>query len=123
MRATALSLLIGLAVSFPATAVNWNFLEYGPASHFTPEDWELLRKAGREALDQAADGDTRGWNNPATGFFGTLQPLNTYEKDGASCRRTEVYNNAKDASGTTRFDFCKQPDGTWKIAPRKPQVK
>jgi len=123
MRAAAFSLLMGLAVAFPATAVNWNFLQYGPANYFTAEDWELLRQAGRGALDQAADGDTRGWNNPDTGAFGTVQPLDTIERDGSICRRTEVYNNAKDASATTRFEFCKQPDGTWKIAPREPSGK
>jgi surface antigen len=117
MRATVFTLSIGLAISLPAVAVNWNFLQYGPAGQFTAEDWELLRQSGREALDKAADGDTRGWNNPATGAFGTIQPLNTYERDGAGCRRTEVYNHSRDSSGTSRFDFCKQSDGSWKVAP------
>ncbi len=74
----------------------------------------------QEALDQAPDGDTRGWNNPETGAFGTIQPLNSYEAGGSNCRRTEIFNSAKGTSGTSRFDFCKQPDGKWKVAPRRP---
>jgi hypothetical protein len=27
-----------------------------------------------------------------------------------------IYNNAGGASGTSRFTFCKQPDGDWRVA-------
>jgi surface antigen len=119
MRATPILLTACLAFSLPAAAVNWNFLQYGPAGQFTDEDWEQLRQAGRGALDSAADGETRSWNNTATGASGTVRPLDTYQRDGSTCRRAEVFNSAGDASATTRFDFCKQPDGSWKIAPRQ----
>lgn len=119
MRVSTLSLLIGLAVSFPAAAVSWNFLQYGPAGYFTDDDWEQLRHVGRGALDDAADGEARAWSNPATGASGTIRPLDTQQRDEATCRRTEVVNNAKDSSSTTRFDFCRQADGSWKVAPRK----
>lgn len=120
MRYKLLLAGLGLALSLPAAAVNWNFLEYSPASHFTEKDWDLMRQTGREALDKAPDGATRGWNNPETGAFGTIQPLNSYEAGGSSCRRTEIFNSAKGTSGTSRFDFCKQADGSWKVAPRRP---
>ena len=120
MRVSTLALLIGLAVSFPAAAVSWNFLQYGPAGSFTDQDWEQLRQVGRAALDEAADGESRGWNNPATGASGSIRPLDTQQRDGTACRRTEVVNNTKDSSSTTRFDFCRQADGSWKVAPRKP---
>ena len=111
---------LGLALSLPVAAMNWGFLEDAPAGHFTDGDWSLMGKTTQEALDQAADGDTRGWNNTKTGAFGTIQPLNTYDRDGVTCRLTEIFNSAKGAIGTSRFDFCKQPDGSWKVAPRRP---
>ena len=120
MRITAIALLAGIAASQPAAAVNWNFLEYGPASRFTAEDWALLRQHGRAALEEAGDGEVREWHNPASGAGGTITPLNTFERDGSTCRRTEISNQAEDASGMTRFDFCKQADGTWKVVSGRP---
>ncbi len=121
MRKMIIPLALGLSVSLPTMAVNWSFLKYSAVSQFTEQDWELLRKTGREALDNAPDGDTRGWNNPETGAFGTIQPLHSYQDKGLSCRRTEVFNNARSTSGTSRFDFCKQKDGSWKVASPKPK--
>lgn len=108
----------GLLVSLPVAAMNWGFLKHTPVSHFTEQDWELMRAAGREALANAPDGETVGWSNPDTGAFGTIQPLKTYKARGTTCRRTEVYNNAGNASGTSRFDLCQQEDGSWQVAPQ-----
>ena len=108
---------LGLVLSLPISAVEWNFLRYSPTNHFTEQDWELLQQAGREALANGADGDIRGWSNPDTGAYGTIQPLDTTEREGMTCRRAVVYNNARGASGTSRFTFCKQEDGSWRVAP------
>jgi surface antigen len=116
MRTKVLVVGLGLVLSLPVSAVNWNFLRYAPTNHFTEQDWELLRQAGREALAQGADGDIQGWNNPDTGAYGTIQPLDTTEREGMTCRRVVIYNNAGGASGTSRFTFCKQEDGTWRVA-------
>lgn len=109
---------LGLLLSSPVSAMNWSFLKHAPVSHFTERDWDLMREAGREALASAPDGQTVGWRNPDSGAFGTVQPLSSYEAQGMACRRTEVYNNAGGASGTSRFDFCQQEDGTWRVAPQ-----
>ena len=114
---------LGFALSLPAAAVNWGFLEDAPVARFTDGDWALLEETSQKALDEAADGDTHGWNNPESGAFGTIQPLDSYERDGSRCRRTEIFNSAKGAFGTSRFDFCKQPDGSWKVAPQRPAAK
>jgi surface antigen len=109
---------VGLLVSLPVAAMNWSFLKHAPVSHFTEKDWDLMGEAGREALANAPDGETVGWSNANTGAFGTIQPLKTYKARGTTCRRTEVYNNAGKASGTSQFDFCRQEDGSWHVAPR-----
>ena len=115
MRVKILLVSLCFVLSLPAAAVNWNFLRFSPTRHFTDQDWALMRTAGQEALADAADGDTEGWSNPDTGAFGTIQPVNTYQIQGMTCRLTEVYNNAGGASGTSRFDFCKQADSTWTL--------
>jgi surface antigen len=87
-----------LLFSSTVSAVNWGFLQYSPTSHFTEQDWDLLREAGRKALMTGADGDIEGWTNPDTGAYGTIQPVSTEEREGS------------------RFTFCKQKDGTWRVA-------
>ena len=105
-----------LVLSLPVLAVNWGFLQFSPTSHFTNQDWDLMRQAGQDALARGTDGDIQGWSNSATGAYGTIQPLDTTERDGTTCRRAVIYNNAGGASGTSRFTFCKQPDGDWRVA-------
>jgi surface antigen len=119
MRAVLALAAAALLSSPPVLAVNWNRLKYSPVADFTDRDFELLRKAGREALDASSDGDTREWRNPETGAHGTVKPLSTYEAEGATCRRVEIFNAGSGSSGTSRFDFCRQPDGTWKVAPQR----
>ena len=61
---------LGLALSLPAVAVNWGFLEDAPVARFTDRDWALMEETSQKALDEAADGETHGWNNPESGAFG-----------------------------------------------------
>jgi surface antigen len=106
-----------VALPLVVNAANWRFLQHSPASQFTEKDFELFTSSGEEALDEAPDGDNRGWKNPDTGAFGTVQPLSTYEAHGTTCRKVEIFNSAGGFSATSRFDFCQQADGSWKVAP------
>ncbi len=121
MRNMIIPIAIGLFISMPAPAANWSFLQDTAVSQFSEQDWELFSKAGHEALDEAPDGETRGWNNPESGAFGTIQPLSSYQYLGMECRSTEFFNSVRNASGTSRFDLCKQED-SWKlVSPRVPR--
>lgn len=106
-----------LALSLPASALNWAFLQYSPVTQFTDQDWELLRQAGEKALESGADDEIERWSNPATGASGSIQPLETTQKEATTCRLTVISNSAGGASGTSRFTFCRQDDGTWRVAP------
>ena len=110
-------LVAGLALVFslPASALNWSFLQYSPVTQFTDQNWELLRQAGEKALASGADGEIVRWSNPSTGASGSIQPLDTTQREGMTCRLTAISNSAGGASGTSRFTFCKQADGTWRV--------
>ncbi len=108
----------GLAASFSVSAVNWNFLEFGAVNYFTDEDLEIFQQAIHDSLESVRDGEVKQWDNARSGAFGTLKPLSSYQAHGAPCRQMEIVNNVKQVSGTSRFDFCRQADGEWKIAPR-----
>lgn len=96
-------------------ASNVQFLRDSPLSKMTTEDLTLMRATIRESLDQGVDGTSKRWENPKTGASGVVTPLKSFQRDGAPCRLVEIFNEAQGFSGRTRYDFCKQPDGTWKM--------
>ena len=112
----AFRLAAGLLLSVlagTATASNLRWLDNSPARHFTDDDWELASDAARRALNEAADGETVSWENPRTGASGTLSPLSTLSRDGATCRRLQTSSSARGTTGGSVFEFCQRPDGTW----------
>lgn len=113
-RMLALLCLSALLAS-PFAMANWRALDQTAMGEFTPEDLDLFIETGREALEDAADGEERAWENPETGAHGTIRPLTTQQIDGANCRRTEIFNSAEGYEGTSEFLFCRQPDGSWKV--------
>ena len=99
----------------PILAGNVKFLKDSALSKMSNEDMEILRAAARNALDYTADGQPRRWENQQTGASGILTPLDTSEQDGTSCRRLEIFNDVRGETGRSVFEFCRQPDGTWRI--------
>ena len=97
-----------------ARAYGW--FSNSTVSKFTDDDWKLFRKTVREALDNAENNTKLTWHNPATGHSGSVQPLNTFEKNDMICRKTRVFNKTTEDSATQVHVLCKQ-DGKWKVAP------
>ena len=109
----ALGILVFL--TGPAIAGNVQFLKDSAISKMNDEDLGLLRSSARNALDYAADGESRRWENVQTGSTGVLTPLATFDREGTLCRKLEIFNDVRGVTGRTVFDFCRQPDGTWKV--------
>jgi len=99
----------------PGIAGNVQFLKDSAISKMNEEDLGLLRSSARNALDYTADGESRRWENAGTGSTGVLTPLATYDRDGSLCRKLEIYNDVRGVTGRSVFDFCRQPDGSWKV--------
>ncbi len=55
------------------------------------------------------------WKNPDTGYDYTVDPTNTYTRNGQTCRdftmRMRVESGYQNMHGTA----CRQPDGNWQI--------
>jgi surface antigen len=108
--------LMGLVGTAPSYAlVGYRGLKDTPVSEFNEEDLSLFEKAHKEALKNRADGDTVSWKNPDTGASGTITPLKTDRIGGRDCRLLRIVNSAGGRTGDSRFWYCKQPDGKWKI--------
>jgi surface antigen len=110
------ALLCSLAAT-PAPAFNMMSVKDLPIRYMTDEDRALLQEAAAQALETAADGETRDWSNPKTGARGELTPRASYKQDGVSCRDLEVANSARGRSNRLVLTLCKQGDGEWKIEP------
>jgi surface antigen len=109
-----LTFLLSMIFAGSIAASNVRFMQDSALAAMTPDDIEVLRKAARNTLDYAEDGDTRRWENSATGAKGVLTPLSSFEQDGAFCRKIEMFAEVKAVSGRTIFVFCRQADGTWR---------
>ncbi len=120
---TNLACAIILIFSIPGAlwASNWQWLKNAPVMSFDEQDWELLQETINQTLDKGADGDSREWRNPETGNFGSVQVLDTRITDTGSCRNLVISNTSRPEKGVTRLNYCRQPDGQWKIDTRTQQ--
>lgn len=116
--ASCLTCLVLALCAAPALASNWATLhEQGPLSFFKDQDLAMFEREVQKALDDTPDGATRSWSNEATGATGTLTPSASQERDGSRCRRLEIFNKAGGRQSRSVFNFCRQADGSWRVAP------
>lgn len=111
------AILAALIATAPllAQASNMRFLEFSPSAFFTEEDWEMVRNAATDLLDNHADGESVAWKNEANGHNGKLTVLDTYSEFGTTCRRLKVFSDAIEVSATRVVNMCKNKKGEWKI--------
>jgi surface antigen len=100
----------------PALALNMLFLSEGPAGYFTEEDNHMFDRTLQDALNDRKDGEVSSWSNPASGASGKVTVMQTFTREGMTCRELKIFNSAKGRTGQAVFDLCKVPDGRWKIA-------
>jgi len=106
-------LILSCCLCPPVLAVNWMWLDFSPVSYFNADDWAMFQEAAQKALNEQPDGATATWQNPGTDASGTVTPTRSFEENDQSCRRVEITNRARGFSGTSVFNFCRQPDGRW----------
>lgn len=115
----AFGMLAAALVAAPTAAIEYRFLDQSALRYFEPADLAMMEETIDAALAGAADGETRAWNNAATGNSGTVTPVESFRRDGNDCRRTRVVNRAPRASEASEagsvLDLCRI-GGAWKIA-------
>ena len=108
------AVLLSIAASTSALALNFSFLNNAAVSYFSNGDYKLMESAADQALDQGKDGQKITWKNPNTTAWGYFIPKNTTRKNGVVCRNLTIFNSAKDVTGLATYPFCKL-NGDWKI--------
>ena len=98
----------------------WSFLQGTPAETFTKQDWSIFRSSINDTLNNAQDNETKSWSNPKTNVSGEIEVLRSVNNAAHDCRLLKISNHAKNNDNVMELIFCKQTDGTWKIAnPKK----
>lgn len=108
-------LTVSMVMPWASHASNMRFLEFSPSAFFTEKDWDLVREAATNLLDNHKDGESLSWKNDENGHNGTLKVLNSYADFGTTCRRLKVYSDAIEVSATRVVNMCKNKEGEWKI--------
>jgi len=84
-----------------------------PSTKFQPADFDLLW-ATIDEVSKGQVGNSKTWENAATGSGGTIKLLKVFKStDGRDCRRLRVDNHAKSLKGSTKQTVCASPDGKW----------
>ena len=97
-----------------ATAANMWFARDMPMSRMNAEDVNIMQGAVYAALDAAADGETRRWENSKTGAHGDFTTRSSFTDSGMRCRDLEIENSAGGLNNRSLLTLCKTADG-WKI--------
>jgi surface antigen len=83
------------------------------------EELQQMREALRSVLESGTPGTEKRWNNTTTKRVGIAKLLRSFQKQGAKCgqvQHTLISPQKEDRNMTYTMPFCKQADGTWKIA-------
>ena len=81
----------------------------------TSADIELLTAAANRVYEAGQIGANEVWSNPESGNSGTVELLETFEREDLPCRRVEhLVNIARDAvPKRVMLASCRVPDGRW----------
>jgi len=91
-----------------------SFLKDAPAGHFNQKDWDLLKGAMREALAEESDDMPKLWQNTDNGHSGKVTTIKRYTSEGKDCRRLQFENQAEGRSNRSRYELCRESDGSWR---------
>jgi hypothetical protein len=121
-RVLPILVLAGLCAAAPAgRAMNLvPLLKDTPVELFTLNDYELFDGALKKALDELGQGGVAEWENPATLAGGSVTVVQEYRRGVDACKRMRIDSRARQRKGYTVFDFCRQADGRWVLAPMAP---
>ena len=112
-----------LLCSGPAYAQSNPLKTFKDAPKLSRSDLSLMDKTAEKlyGLNTVGDGTNETWTNPRTGDSGTVTVLNSFEKTdrgtGMACRKVQyelsMWNKIKTTAYTV--DWCRQPNGKWKL--------
>jgi surface antigen len=114
MYCIPLMLALGL-VSSTIHASNWQWLHSSSLGDLSETDWAAMSQTLEEALDTAADGESRSWRNPESGQQGEITVLNTLEDTETPCRQVRFSPDRNAGRDGKPLTFCRGTGKKWLI--------
>jgi surface antigen len=119
------AIVLALAANFagPVQAQINPFRSDKTAPRLEKTDLALIGQAAEKLYtkENVADGTTESWNNPLTGASGSVTMVNSFHRtirgNSLLCRKLRYEVAWKGRTGTRSYliDWCRLPDGTWKV--------
>ncbi|MCH2546652.1 MAG: glycine zipper 2TM domain-containing protein [Alphaproteobacteria bacterium] len=79
-------------------------------------DISRYNQTSQRTLETAPSGQQVAWNNPDSGNYGTITPVNVYQNDaGQYCREYSQTINVGGRNESAYGRACRQPNGSWRI--------
>jgi len=105
----------GVLFAAPVNAGNINSSMKIFGQNLSSADQTLLMRAVKQALDTGKAGASADWSDDGAGLAGRATVLRVYQKGDAPCGAVE-HVFTKGGGDRYELPFCRQSDGTWKIA-------
>jgi surface antigen len=128
MRKCAFGLAIGL-LSFltpVASTAQMAFSTDLAWPGLTRDDVERMHAAAARLYEGRSIGTVERWRNPDTKTAGEIKLVRSFEASGMSCRRLEYtvrFEIVRDAPREYILNWCRLPDGAWKIVELVPPAR
>jgi surface antigen len=87
------------------------------------DDLDRMHAAAARLYEGRSIGTVERWRNPDTKDAGVVKLLKSFEAHGMSCRTIDYtirFESRRDRPNHYVLNWCKQPDGTWKIVELAP---
>ncbi len=88
----------------------------GTSSVYTDDDIWLLEDCTQDSLENAKTNQTTVWENPDTGAFASVTPIESFQnEDGHYCREYQQTITIEGREHRAYGTACRTPDGSWQI--------
>jgi surface antigen len=104
------------AAGIAAGALLGGLLGGGVGYYLDEQDKNVLSSQTQYSLQNSPNGQTTTWQNPDTGHYGSVTPLNgCRDPAGRYCRDFRQTVNVDGRTETANGTACRNRDGTWQI--------
>ncbi len=104
-----------ILASLDSQASNWQWLHNSSLGDLDEADWAAMSQTLKDALDTAADGETRHWRNQESGRQGDVVILNTLHDSEIPCRQVRFSPDGNAGRDGRPLTFCKEPGKGWRV--------
>jgi surface antigen len=110
-----IALIIGGAVEVSEVKAQYSYT-FPRDLRLTPDDYNMMKQAGRVGMDGKPEGTVIPWSNTKSGNAGTVTLLKRTEVKGQECRKILHTISGRNLAEPAKYmvTLCRQPDGSWK---------